>query len=396
MKSIQMTLKQAAGLVCAITDVSVLPSELEEAIAASIMRIEASPGVSSNELIKDLTRHPKTIIHGEPSAFGPTAIRLAHAHALPHRAQYLMGNAPKGKPPVVVSHYKKGGTGKTTVLINTAIAMAAQGIRVLYIDADPQGTSTTLFGIDIEDPSLRTLHHVIFGAHGTPTPISDAVMPLYDNAVLDLIPSSIALAEFEGVAHASKYSERRFDKLLHKEEGFFSRYDLVLVDTNPGTNMLNFNLLFSATHILMPVSLDVPSMKSMHLMDSEAVELHEAGAGPKEKIIVGNIHQAATRHSQESLEVLQRVFAKQTAKTVLQAYAGVSRQGWMNEHGRTLIEREPTSPLAKKIGVLALELLERIIWAPRGLGVLRFEGEDGADDAKGVSSNHGATVGVEA
>ena len=370
MKNISMNVKQAALLACAVTGKSILPSEFEGALIQQIDKFSDFPSLSN-----DLKIELKTL--RVEQEYSPVAIRLAHAGAIPERASFLLeGGLKQELPPVLVSHYKKGGTGKTTILANIAIAMAGQGIRVLYIDADPQGTSTTLFGQDIENPMLRTLQHVIFGHDsnaGRPIPLADAIIPLYANAVLDLIPSDIQLSAFERLAYPVNNRERLFERMMARNIPLLSRYDIILIDTNPGTNLLNFNLMFPATHIMMPVSLDVPSMKSMHLMISESLEMSDAGAKEKDMIMIGNVHQESTTHSRESLIALREAYEEQMMQTVIPAYAGVSRQGWEHERGRTLIEREPTAAASKRLSLLSQEILERVLWRPMGLGVLEFD-----------------------
>jgi chromosome partitioning protein len=301
--------------------------------------------------------------------YEPSAIRHAHGALMTSRRPALSGVLsdlrPDRRPPVMVSHYKKGGTGKTTILCNVAIALAMQGYRVLYIDVDPQGTSTTLFGVDIEDPELRTLQHVLFGYEGEPVSLERSRIPLYDNAVLDLIPSDISLSAFDRLGFGlERKNWLYFDRLLQKNPEFFSRYEWVLVDTNPGTNLLNQNMMVPADYLLMPVSLDVPSMKSMRLMAAEAAELHELGASAKGLMIVANIFHAAMRHSQESLDALTTSYPNELLNTVVPAYAGVSRQGWSEPKGRTLLEKEPSSPAARKLVELSVEIANRVYWEP--------------------------------
>lgn len=375
MKSINLTLKQAAVTACAITDRSLLPEEFEEALIDQVHALAAIKGKLSPELKRDLHFLQRD------NFYSPVATRLVHAHTLPGRAPFLLeARDPKVLPPLIISHYKKGGTGKTTVLANVAISMAMQGIRVLYIDADPQGSSTTLFGLDVEDTSLRTLQHVLFGHPsngGKPVAPENAIVRLYDNAVLDLIPSDLELSSFDRVAYPKTNRERLFEKLLKEHAAFFSRYDVIVADTSPSPSLMTLNLMVPASHIMMPVSLDVPSMKSMRLMQADRLELADLNAREKDWFIVANVFQSSMTHSKESLKVLRNDLGDQMMHTVIPSYAGVSRQGWAHETGRTLIEREPSAPASKRITTLANELLERVLWAPMGQGVLKHDKSEG-------------------
>lgn len=384
MKSVNLNLKQAASMACSITDQSLLPEEFDEHLLDQVKSLNGQDFSISNELKKEIP----FLKNG--NFYGPSAIRLVHANVLPGRARYLLGaRSPNVLPPLLVSHYKKGGTGKTTVLVNVAIAMAMQGIRVLFIDADPQGSSTTLFGLDVEDTNLRTLQHVLFGHPsnaGRPVHPKDAIVKLYDNAVLDLIPSDLELSSFDRVAYPRNNRERLFEKLLREHVSFFSQYDIIVCDTSPSPSLMTLNLMLPATHIMMPVSLDVPSMKSMRLMLADREELLDLGASEKDWMIVANVFQPSMNHSKESLKALRNDLGQQMMKTVVPSYAGVSRQGWAHENGRTLIEREPSALASKKIAVLANELLERIVWQPIGQGVVNHEMSEGSTTSASESS----------
>ena len=378
MKNIKLTIKQVAHLLREVTGLPILNGDVEDVLAQALR--QAATGNSPQWLKSSLP------LLREGATFSPWAVRLAHACLVPERFSKLMADRVEGALlPIVVSHYKKGGTGKTTVLVNTAIALAMQGVRVLVIDADPQGTATTLFDVNTEDPSLRTLQHVMFGHAsngGHPVALEDAIVPLYANAKLDLVPSDIELSSFDRVAYSRTNRERLFQRLLQQRADFFASYDVVLIDTNPGTNLLNFNLMFPASHVLMPVSLDVPSLKSMRLMHSEAAEMDEAGGSEKTMLIVGNAFHPSMVHSRESLKALRQHYGPSMAETVIPAYAGVSRQGWSEAAGRTLIEREPSAAAAKRLATLAIELMERTVWQPSGLGRAKFEPSEGMASAE--------------
>jgi chromosome partitioning protein len=338
MKSLSMTTKQAALLLSTVSSKLVVQDDLKNIL---------------------LNKSSKLI--------SPMDIRKLHGQVRPDRAarlSQLEGDLPTNVPPIVVCHFTKGGVGKTTVLTNVAIELARQGLKVLFIDADPQGTSTTLFGVDVDDANIRTLQNVLFGYNGTSTPIKSAIIPLYEDAVLDLIPSDLGLSTFDLEAYPKKLREFLVKNLIKDNKDFFSQYDIVLVDTNPGSNLLNLNLMIAADNIFMPVSLDILSVKSMRLMAAELQEVQSTDNRKRNMIVVGNCYQAGTRHGEASLESLQKNYPLEMMATVIPSYAGVKRQGWGGiDHPQILIEIEPNSPAAKKLSQLAVELANRLMWA---------------------------------
>lgn len=336
MKSLAMPLQQASTLLSTVTGRAVSVDQLKKLLPA-----------------RDLS-----------ALVTPKELRQAHARMVPSRKEHLLVEvkASDKRPPIVCCHFKKGGVGKTTILSNIAIELARQGLRVCYIDADPQGTSTTLFGIDIEDESLITLQGLIFADKSKPISPKEAAISLYSDATLDLIPADNALAGFDRAGHPLNSREWLFEKLVVKNMDFFSQYDIVLIDTNPATNLLNLNLMATADYILTPVSLDVPTMKSMKLMIAQFDELEDLQAGYKQHLIVANNYHSAFRHSKIVLQDLQAGYPDEIFDTVVPNYVGVARQGWTNDKGTTLIEREPKSSAALSLSTLAIEFANRIIW----------------------------------
>ncbi|MFK4448493.1 chromosome partitioning protein [Caballeronia udeis] len=164
----------------------------------------------------------------------------------------------------------KGGVTKTTTstLLAQGLAMR-RGRRVLHIDLDPQGSATTLYGINphAEVDASQTIMPLIeaylnnesFDMRGLPAPT------YWPN--LDLIPSSTELfnAEFMLPARASAIDhEVRFEQVLH--DGLASlkdEYDYIIIDTAPTLSYLTINAVFAADGVIVPVVPDMLSFASM-------------------------------------------------------------------------------------------------------------------------------------
>ncbi|CAN7677751.1 AAA family ATPase [Caballeronia sp. LjRoot29] len=164
----------------------------------------------------------------------------------------------------------KGGVTKTTTstLLAQGLAMR-RGRRVLHIDLDPQGSATTLYGINphAEVDASQTIMPLIeaylnnesFDMRGLPAPT------YWPN--LDLIPSSTELfnAEFMLPARASAIDHAvRFEQVLH--DGLASlkdEYDYIIIDTAPTLSYLTINAVFAADGVIVPVVPDMLSFASM-------------------------------------------------------------------------------------------------------------------------------------
>jgi chromosome partitioning protein len=145
----------------------------------------------------------------------------------------------------------KGGTGKTTTTVNLAAGLALQGARVLVVDADSQGQAGQMLGLKPE--------------HGLAEVISQAAKP--ETAVVEARPNLYLLAGGRALAGARRLiarkdfgSERTLAEALDSIEG---QYDFVIFDTAPGWDPLTVNVLFYATEVLAPVSLEILTIQGL-------------------------------------------------------------------------------------------------------------------------------------
>ena len=145
----------------------------------------------------------------------------------------------------------KGGTGKTTTTVNLAAGLALQGARVLVIDADSQGQAGQMLGLKPE----HGLAEVLSQATKPETAVVEARQNLY------LLSGGRALAGIRRlIARKDFGSERTLTEALESIEG---QYDFVILDTAPGWDPLTVNVLFYATEVLAPVSLEILAIQGL-------------------------------------------------------------------------------------------------------------------------------------
>jgi chromosome partitioning protein len=170
----------------------------------------------------------------------------------------------KGKV-ITIGNFKGGVTKTTTSMMLGQGLSLRRGRKVLLIDLDPQGSTTTLFGINphAEIEAEQTVLPLIEGSQSN---LSYAPMATYwDN--LDLIPSSTDLFNAEFLLPAKVHQEdakfKFWEVIFNGLEPLRDKYDYIIIDTAPTLSYLTINALFAADSIIVPVVPDTLSFASM-------------------------------------------------------------------------------------------------------------------------------------
>jgi chromosome partitioning protein len=154
---------------------------------------------------------------------------------------------------VTVANFK-GGVAKTTTAVTLAQGLAMRGQRVLFIDLDPQGSATTLFGLlpDAEVEPEQTASLLFAGQEES---LDYAVRPTYWPGI-DLVAAAPLLfgAEFALPARQANTKDFAFWSVLDFGiDGLRDQYDVIVIDTPPSLSYVTINALIAADGILMPL-----------------------------------------------------------------------------------------------------------------------------------------------
>lgn len=149
---------------------------------------------------------------------------------------------------------QKGGVGKTTTSINLSSSLAARGKKVLVIDIDPQGNTTSGFGVE-KNNLENTIYELILGECSVQDSIIKDVVPN-----VSLLPSNVnlAAAEIELIGIEKK------EYILKKEiEWIKDDYDYIIIDCPPSLSMLTVNAMTTADSVLVPIQCEYYALEGL-------------------------------------------------------------------------------------------------------------------------------------
>ncbi len=243
--------------------------------------------------------------------------------------------AVSGEPVRICVTNAKGGTGKTTIAINVAGALARRGRDVLFVDLDPQGNATEGLGFqDAYDAAPPTILDVL-----TSTDHRSAVNDLVrEHEEMDLLPSNTDLLHAEHELTIADLMARvatdpeidldpdalsslainadpeivggdhAVDQLDHALDALDRSYDYVIVDTPPFYGRLTDNAMYAAPNVLIPALTEATSERAIELLfDQVAVLEDETGISVSDVGVVAN-RVETTNEDAEMIDWFQTVF----------------------------------------------------------------------------------------
>ena len=149
---------------------------------------------------------------------------------------------------------QKGGVGKTTSAVNVAASLGILGRRVLVVDLDPQGNTTS--GVGISKKTLRkTMHDVLSDG----TPASEVILQTeFEN--LWILPANISLAGSEFDLFEAEESEFQIKKAL---DPLKDDYDYIIIDCPPSLGMLTVNAMTAADGVVIPMQCEFYALEGL-------------------------------------------------------------------------------------------------------------------------------------
>ena len=242
---------------------------------------------------------------------------------------------------------QKGGVGKTTTNINLAACLALKGKKILILDIDPQGNTTSGMGIS-KKGLVRTMYEVLLSDKIEP---SDAIIPTRVKN-LDIIPASVQLAGAEIELVQLEGREKRLKKALDKIK---SKYDYIFIDCPPSLGLLTINSLTAVDSVLIPIQCEFYALEGVSQLMS-TIDLVKRNMNPKLEIqgVILSMFDGRTNLSIQVVEEVKKYFKEKVYTTVIPRNVRLAEAP---SYGMPIMEYDPKSKGAEAYSEFAEEFL---------------------------------------
>ena len=243
---------------------------------------------------------------------------------------------------------QKGGVGKTTTTINLSACLAETGKKVLVIDVDPQGNTTSGLGIDKNDVD-NTVYELMLGEAELKECIYQSVME-----GLEVIPSNVNLAGAEIELIDIKDREYILKKIT---QSIKDEYDFIILDCPPSLSMLTVNAMTAANTVLVPIQCEYYALEGLSQL-MRTIDLVTNKLNPELEMegVVFTMYDARTNLSLQVVENVKSNLNRTVYKTIIPRNVRLAEAP---SHGLPINLYDSKSAGAESYRMLAEEVIHR-------------------------------------
>lgn len=243
---------------------------------------------------------------------------------------------------------QKGGVGKTTTSINLSAALGAKGKKVLVIDTDPQGNTTSGYGIDKNE-----LDYSVYDLMLGECSVYDCIIKnVIEN--VSIIPSNVDLSAVE----IELIGKEQKEYILKKEIDYIKdMYDFIIIDCPPSLSMLTINSMTTANSILVPIQCEYYALEGLSDL-LHTVNLVQERLNPELAMegVVFTMFDARTNLSNQVVENVKSYLGQNVYKTVIPRNVRLAEAP---SYGQPINVYDPKSAGAEAYAMLADEVIKR-------------------------------------
>lgn len=242
---------------------------------------------------------------------------------------------------------QKGGVGKTTTSINLSACLAEAGKKVLTIDIDPQGNTTSGLGVE-SDSITNTVYEMLLGECS----LKDCIIKT-DIENLDVVAADVNLAGAE--IDLINIEDREF--IMKKSvQTIKSNYDYIIIDCPPSLNMLTVNAMTTADSVLVPIQCEYYALEGLTQL-IHTINLVKRKLNPALEIegIVFTMYDARTNLALQVVENVKNNLKQKIYNTIIPRNIKLAEAP---SHGMPINIYDPRSTGAESYRNLAKELME--------------------------------------
>ena len=248
----------------------------------------------------------------------------------------------------IVIANQKGGVGKTTTSINLSAALAEQGQKVLVIDMDPQGNTTSGLGVE-KDEVENTVYELLLGE----CTIQECMKKeIFEN--LSILPANINLAGAEIELISAENKEYLLKNALDEVK---DQYDFIIIDCPPSLNLLTINSMCAGDTVLVPIQCEYYALEGLSQL-MHTIDLVKERLNPNLEMegVVFTMYDARTNLSLQVVESVKNNLNQKVYKSIIPRNVRLAEAP---SYGMPITKYDKRSTGAESYRLLAEEVIHR-------------------------------------